>query len=71
MDEIGGDAGDVGECGGDVVVGEEGRRGGEEEGEDALAGERGVGGEGRRGGGGSGRRILGRLGEPHFCVDCM
>lgn len=62
MDEIGRDEGDVGEGGGDVAVGEEGGRGGEEE--TPCSG----GGEGGRGGRGRGRRILGRLGEPHvFC----
>lgn len=36
MDEVGCNEGDIRECGRDVVVGEEGRRGGQEEREDAL-----------------------------------
>lgn len=51
MDKIGRDEGDVGECGGDVAVGEEGGRGGEEE------TPRSGGGEGGRGGGWRGRRF--------------
>lgn len=36
MDEIGCNEGDIRDCGRDVVVGEEGRRGRQEEREDAL-----------------------------------
>lgn len=36
MDEVGCNAGDIRECRRDVVVGEEGRRSGQEEREDAL-----------------------------------